>query len=129
MIPLVMAAALFGRHWGGKLVEFVVDNAAVVAILKATYSKDLHLMHLVCVLVFLASKFGFWFRASHIPGVKNVAADALSRNVLSSFFSQVPQADPLPLVIPPPLVTLISHDITWTCRSWIRQFKDTLEQV
>jgi len=33
MIPVVMAAALFGRHWGGKIVEFVVDNAAVVAVL------------------------------------------------------------------------------------------------
>jgi len=39
MIPVVMAAALFGRHQGGKIVEFVVDNAAVVAVLNATYSK------------------------------------------------------------------------------------------
>jgi len=74
MIPVVIAAALCGRYWEGKVVEFVVDNAAVVAILKATYSQDLHLMHLVSVLVFFASKFGFWFVASHIPGVKNVCS-------------------------------------------------------
>ena len=90
MIPVVIAAALFGQHWGGKIVEFVVDNAAVVLVLKATYSQDFHLMYLVRVLVFFASKLGFWFVASHIPGVKNVAADALSRNNLSAFFSQVP---------------------------------------
>ena len=52
---IVTAAALFGHHRGGELVEFVVDNAAVVAVLNATYSKDLHLMHLVRVLVFFAS--------------------------------------------------------------------------
>ena len=41
MIPVVIAAALFGHHWSGEIVEFVVDNAAVVAVLKATYSSDL----------------------------------------------------------------------------------------
>jgi len=86
-------------------------------VLKATYSCDLHLMHLIRVLVFLAAKFNFWFVASHIPGFKNVAADALSQDALSSFFSQVPQANPHPTNIPPPLVMLVSQDITWTCES------------
>ena len=106
-----------------------MDNAAVVVVLKATYSQDFHLMHLVRVLVFSASKLGFWFVASHVPRVKNVAADALSRNNLFAFFSQIQQADPHPLEIPLPLVTLVSQDITWTCKSWIKQFKDTLELV
>ena len=48
MILAVIAAALFGRHW----IEFVVDNAAVVAVLKATYGQDLHLLYLVRILVF-----------------------------------------------------------------------------
>jgi len=64
--------------------------------------------------------------ASHIPWVKNVAADALSANVLFSFCSQVPQADPHPMIIFP---HLISQDITWTCNNLIKQFKDTLKQV
>ena len=28
-----------------------------------------------------------------------------------------------------PLVTLVSQNITWTCESWIKQFRDTLQRV
>ena len=86
MLPVIIAAACFGREWSGKVIEFVVDNEAAVEVLKATYSRDLHLMHLIRLLVFFASKYDFWFKASHIPGRLNKAADALSRNNLSVFF-------------------------------------------
>ena len=46
MCPVVLATATFGQRWVGKVVQFVVDNEAV----KATYSKDLHLMHLIRLL-------------------------------------------------------------------------------
>ena len=86
MLPVIIAAACFGHEWSGKVIEFVVDNKTVVEVLKATYSRDLHLMHLIRLLVFFASKYDFWFKASHIPGRLNKAADALSRNNLSVFF-------------------------------------------
>lgn len=47
MFPVVLAAACFGPLWSGKVIEFVVDNEAVVEVLKATYSKDFHLMHFI----------------------------------------------------------------------------------
>ena len=105
LFPVIIAATCFGREWSGKVVEFIVDNEAVVEVLKATYSKDFHLMHLVRLLVFFASTYDFWFKATHIRGKLNGAADALSRNHLSLFFQQVPQADlqpvhPLPLSPP-----------------------------
>ena len=53
MCPVVLAAATFGQEWKGKVVQFVVDNEAVVEVIKATYSKELHLMHLIRLLVFL----------------------------------------------------------------------------
>ena len=74
---MVLAAATFGHQWAGKVIQFVVDNMAVVDVIKATYSKDLHMMHLIRLLVFFASKYNFWFTAMHIPGRLNVAADAL----------------------------------------------------
>ena len=46
MCPVVFAAVTFDLRWAGKVVQFVVDNEAVVEVIKATYSKDLHLMHL-----------------------------------------------------------------------------------
>ena len=59
LIPVVLAAALYGREWKGKIVQFIVDNLAVVEIIKATYSRESHLMHLIKLLVFFASKFDF----------------------------------------------------------------------
>ena len=117
MCPVVMAVATFGQQWVGKVVQFVVDNKAVVEVIRATYSKDLHLMHLIRLLVFFASIYYFWFTATHIPGKLNIAADALSRNKLSAFFIQAPQADRQPTPVPPALVSLLSQDITWTSKS------------
>ena len=43
LIPLVVAAWLFGSSWAGKVIQFEVDNKAVVDILKSTYSRENHL--------------------------------------------------------------------------------------
>ena len=115
--------------FSGKVVQFVVDNKAVVEVIRATYSKDLHLMHLIRLLVFFASKYNFWFTATHIPGKLNIAADALSRNNLSKFFIQAPQADHQPTPVPSALVSLLSQDITWTSKSWIELFRNTFQQA
>ena len=37
LIPVVLAAALFGHQWVGKVVQFVVDNKAVMDVLNATF--------------------------------------------------------------------------------------------
>ena len=60
LIPVVVSAALFGKAWSERLVEFKVENIAVVHVLQSTYCKEPHLKHLVCLLVFF-----FWFSASH----------------------------------------------------------------
>ena len=52
-------------------------------------------MHLVRVLVFFASYFGFSFVAKHVAGVNNKWADAISRDNCSVFLSQAaPQVHP-----------------------------------
>ena len=58
-----------------------------------------------------------------------MAADALSRNNMPMFFMQAPQADFQPIAVAPALVSLLSQDITWTCKSWIKLFRDTLQQA
>ena len=42
LVPVVVAAALFGRYWKGKLVAFSVDNQAVVEIINKSHSKESH---------------------------------------------------------------------------------------
>ena len=80
---MVIAAAIYGKYWSGQLVQFLV---AVAHILKATYSQESQLMHLIRVLVFLASNFKFWLTVSHISGANNPLADALSRNNVALCF-------------------------------------------
>ena len=86
------SCTIYGPQWKGKTVLFVVDNTAVVEVLKSTFCRDSHLMHLIHLLVFLASYHNFCFTAKHIAGRVNTLADALSRNNMSFFYSQVPQA-------------------------------------
>ena len=121
-IPVVIAAALYGPQWKGKIVQFVVDNIAVVEILNSTYCKDSHLMHLIRLLVFLASFHNFWFTARHIAGRENILADALSRNNMSFFHSQVPQAPQDQPRIPEPLINLLAQNLSWISIAWIQQF-------
>ena len=87
LTPVVIAAAIFGCQWRGQLIQFSIDNMAVVHILNSTYSKDDHIMHLIRILVFLAAHFDFWFIAKHIEGKANHLADDLSCDKLRiSFF-------------------------------------------
>ena len=80
LVPIVIAAALWGHHWKHSCVCFNSDNMAVVGIIRSRTAKDPLLMHLVRCLVFYAASCGFEFIAEHVPGVDNTAADAISRN-------------------------------------------------
>lgn len=129
LAPIVMAAAVFGKDWTGKSVQFVVDNLAVVSIVRATYSTESHLMHLVRVLCFFAAFHGFWFTAEHIAGVDNSLADAISRDNEGFFLSQVPQAARRPTDLPKELVDLIAANIPWTSTTWTRLFDSIIQQL
>ena len=129
LIAVVLVAALFGRCWAGKVVQFVVDNKAVVDVINATFCSDSYMMHLIRLLVFFAVKYNLWFTAAHIPGKKNVVVDALSRNNMSLFRSQAPQADCNPVQPSAALVSLITQNITRTSTSWMKLFKDCTEQI
>ena len=95
---------------------------AVVEVLNRSYCSDNHLMHLTRLLVFLASYHNFWFMAKHIAGKENTLADALSRNNMPFFHSQVPQAPQDQPRIPEALVTLLSLNLSWISTAWIQQF-------
>ena len=129
LIPVVLAAAIFGPQWSGKVVQFKIDNAAVVQVIEATYAQNAHLMHLLRLLVFYASFYDFWFTASHIPGITNTNADALSRNNMVVFFSQAPGSDKDPIQIPNHLVQLVSLNQTWISTAWMMLFKATILQL
>ena len=122
LVPLVLAAALWGARWKGCHVLFHVDNMAVVASVQRLNARDQLLGQFLHCLHFLAACFGFTFTATHILGVQNAAADALSRGDLSLFcslFPQVPEA-----LIPQCLLNaIIPQRPDWSCPHWMRQFR------
>ena len=80
IIPIVMAAMVWGGAWSRKVIRFYCDNEAVVATLTSLSCKDRELWSLLRCLIFMAARYSFWFSAVHIPGHLNTLADALSRN-------------------------------------------------
>lgn len=85
---LVLAAVVWGPLWRGLTVQEECDNAAVVAIINQGTSRNQEAM-----LAFVMAKFIF---ATHIKGVNNTLADALSRDNWSLFHSLRPQAQHYP---------------------------------
>ena len=125
LVPIVCAAAIWGRHWFRHQVTFYSDNAAVVAVLQHRSTKDQHLLHLVRCLYFYAARYQFSYNARHIPGVDNVAADALSRNLMSKFFSLIPQG--VSSSVPQSVSTLLIHRRPdWGSQDWIALFRASL---
>ena len=47
LIPIVIAAAIWGCFWRGKTVKALCDNAAVVTIINQGTSQDQEVMHLM----------------------------------------------------------------------------------
>lgn len=113
LIPIVLAAHLWGPSWSRKRIAFKCDNMAVVLVLRQGSCKDRHLAFLLRELSIVAVLHSFTFTAVHIAGCRNVQADALSRSDFQAFFKAAPDADTISLVIPERLL----HQLTfppWT---------------
>ncbi len=103
------------------------DNTATVEIVNSGYSKSQDAMHLARSLFFIAAHFKLVIRAKHIRGKENVLADALSRNNLSFFFHNFPQANHLLTRIPQPVLeVLITSKPDWTSTNWAKLFSSTV---
>ena len=130
LIPIIIAAAIWGRAWTGLVVCCRCDNEAVVAVINECTSKDAELMHPLRCLIFFKAKFSTRMIATHVAGMHNTLADDLSRDRLSSFL----QAENMSLTgqcFPPqPLLdTLMNHKLDWTSTDWREMFKSTLNLV
>ena len=91
LVPIVIAAALWGRLWQGQRVCSHSDNEGAISVVSKGYTSDTLLIHLMRCLSFFAAFYRFHFGAVHIPGAMNEAADALSRGRMELLFSIVPQ--------------------------------------
>jgi hypothetical protein len=130
-VPIVVAVALWGPCGQGKRsVGCHCDNMAVVYAVNKGAARNPHLTRLLCVLGFLCGVHSITLTAQHIAAVRNVAADALSRNQLSVFFTSCPQATPMPSRVPLCLQELVlDQSLCWTSPSWKQRFTTMLTTV
>ena len=87
-------------------------------------------MHLLRTLFFFEAIFEFHMQASHIPGVHNRLANALSRDKLSSFLPKAFAMEQSPSSIPTTLLELLQDLQTdWTSAAWRDMFNFILTKV
>ena len=130
LLPIVMACMVWGKTWSKYVVSVHCDNQAVVEVVNAGYCKDPHLMQLLWCLFFSTTFFKISVKAAHIAGRRNTRADALYRNNMHLFFSQVPTANKTLTLIPTALIKLLIHQQPdWTSQAWSRPFTNCLRQV
>ena len=125
LVPIVVAAALWGPSWEGHHIRFHSDNIAVVAILTKHTTRDPLLNHFLRCLFLYSAFYKFNYSAIHIPGALNTAADALSRNNFHTFsllFPQVPLFS-VPSVIQDLLIRIMPD---WTSTDWTNLFAGSL---
>ncbi len=104
LIPIVLAAHIWGHTWSRKRVVFRCDNMAVVLCLRQGSCRDRHLAFLLRELAIMAVLKSFTFTSVHLPGASNSQADSLSRFAFQAFFSAAPDVDLNSQPVPPPLL-------------------------
>ena len=115
LVPIVLAAAMWGPHWSGNHVCFHCDNASVVTILQSRSARHPLLTDLLRCLFFYAAVYHFHFSSSHIPGVHNTVAYAISRWGSPSWMQQFICSLPRPSLPTQPAAT--SRESAATCPS------------
>ena len=127
LLPVVVAAALWGPEWRNCVVMFQCDNEETVSAVNSSYSRVQGILHLLKCLFFIRAYYGIHIQVVHIPGSENTLADAISHDNLSVLFSQVPKAalghTPVPLNL---LEVLVKKQVEWTSASWCQQFRSCL---
>ena len=130
LAPIVISSAVRGPQLARRRVLVQCDNLSLVTSVRNGYSKHPNVMHLLRSLWFFIALYNIDLDIQHIEGVNNSAADMLSRNNITEFFSLFPQVSRLPIPLPPPLLQLIGpKEPDWTSPSFGILFKSTLNKV
>jgi len=91
LLPILFSMVVWGKWRSGKRVECHCDNMAVVAVVNSGRVKDKITMHMLRCMFFVAAYHDIHIHATHLPGVENTAADALSRKQSSHFSTGGPR--------------------------------------
>ena len=120
-LPIILACAVWGGTWKHKLVRVYCNNEGAVASLNSGRSREPWAMHLIRCLFFIKAIYSLELQVLHIQGVRNVLADALSRDDTNYFRSQVPKARHFK-VPEQVLRLLVLERPDWTSATWTQLF-------
>ena len=119
LLPIIVAAAVWGPQWSGSFFLCHSDNTAAVAQVNKLHAADSLAAHLLRCLAYFQALFDFRMHATHIPGKDNTAADDLSRDRAHQFLANCASALPSPTQVPPELLVLLVRQAPdWTSRHW-----------
>ena len=91
LYPIVLGVYLFADEMANTKLVIYSDNLAVVHILNNLNSTDPRIMKIVRKLVLKCLAFNIFFQAFHVPGIKNVGPDTLSRGQVEKFLREFPK--------------------------------------
>lgn len=130
LLPIVLACAIWGPSWSHKRVQVSCDNAAVVEIVNTKTSKCKDIMHLLRCLHFFLAYHDCTLKTVHVPGVLNVAADAISRNRPQVLRKAVPGAQQQPNNVSQTLWDLlVLNQPDWMSVNWKKLLRNYARQA
>jgi hypothetical protein len=88
MMSVIVCVKLWGQYFKGKKLMIKCDNQVTVTVINTGKSRNQFLQNCLRELLFVAARHEFEFRAVHILGEENRAADLLSRWHLSEFYAR-----------------------------------------
>lgn len=100
LVPIVIAAMLWGSRWSRKRILFHCDNQGTVHILNKARSKSADIMKLMRRFTLIAAQHSFAYQAIFLSTHENNIADSLSRLQMDRFRRLAPLADLEPCQIP-----------------------------
>ena len=121
MLPIVVAAVVWGARWKGLVIRARCDNMSVVAAVQAGACKERWSMHLLRCLAFVEARLSVTVRAEHIRGSENGVADDLSRNRLQSARSTMQVTEEEPVAVPAEVLGMLTTaSQSWSGQEWRR---------
>ena len=130
LLPIVVAAAIWGHSWSGSLVMCHSDNTAAVAQVNKLHASDQQASHLLRCLALFQAHWDFRIRAIHVPGNRNGVADDLSRNRTPSLAQFTDSASPSPTQVPPALIQFLGQSSpNWTSAQYADMLKNFCRRV
>ena len=114
LLAIVAATFTWGDQWHNMQVEIFTDSLVATIVWNKGTCRDRRVMALIRALFSFAARRNINIILTHLPGLQNVAADALSRFQVAKFRRAHPSANPHPTAIHPTTWAILTTSVDGT---------------